>query len=59
MSESEKSCDCVGKDHQLGCPALDTLFASMLKPKRTMKEVEQAQVEIRDEATDEVVRAES
>jgi hypothetical protein len=54
---SEKSCDCVGKSHKLGCAALDSLFSLMLKPKRTTPEVEQAKVEIKEESQDEVIRA--
>lgn len=57
MSETDCSCNSVGKDHNLGCPALDSLFASMLKPKRTTPEVEQAPVEIKDESQDEVIHA--
>lgn len=56
---SEKPCNCVGKDHQLGCPELDTLFAAMLKPKRTTKEAEQIHAEIQEQTEDEVVRVSS
>ena len=57
MSETNCSCKSVGKDHNLGCPALDSLFASMLKPKRTTQEVEQAPVAIKEESQDEVIHA--
>ena len=57
MSQSDCSCNSVGKDHKLGCPALDSLFASLLKPKRPTPEVEQAKVGIKDESQDEVIHA--
>ena len=57
MSETDCSCNSVGKGHKLGCPVLDSLFASMLKPKRTTQEVEQAPVEVKDESQDEVIHA--
>ena len=57
MSQTDCSCNSVGKDHKLSCPVLDSLFASLLKPKRTTEEVEQAPVAIKEESQDEVIHA--
>ena len=57
MSQTNCSCNSVGKDHKLGCAVLDSLFASLVKPTRPTTEVERAPVAIKEESQDEVIHA--